>query len=198
MANQVKKEILSLYELSIMCFKHFEMYTSDFSRDKRVMWCMVWFIITLFFSPCFPFCFTLSHISSGLFGFVSTYQLYYIYGEKISILKYCGWHIHHWFYCMNILVILLLVLNTVPPIIIGFCFGGIVHGIQFSEWYNFEENNLIKKPFSNKINECPPLPQLPPLISESDLIIPRFSSISPIPPIPPVHQDEDLILFNRY
>jgi hypothetical protein len=78
-------------------------------------------------------------------------------------------------------VIFLLVLNTVPPIIIGFCFGGIVHGIQFSEWYNFEENNLIKKPFSNKINECPPLPQLPPLISDSDLII------------PPLYQDEDLI-----
>jgi hypothetical protein len=187
---EITNEILSLYDLSIICFENINTYiityitrnitpnitrvitrniTRDITREKRVIFCMIWFVITLFFSPCFKVFFKMSHIAGGLIGFITTYQIYYIYGTKLTgqpswgMLKYSGWHIHHWFYCVNILVILLLLLDTVHPIIIGLCFGGIVHGIQFSDWYNFKDN---KKESHNVLIKYP---LIPPSFSEKPM-----------------------------
>jgi len=72
----------------------------------------------------------------GCTGFVVSYQLYYKLGARntgeysFGMLNTKSFHIHHWIYCLVILV----VVGTDYPFIVGLCFGGIAHGIQFSDW----------------------------------------------------------------
>jgi len=80
----------------------------------------------------------------GLLGFLVSYQVYYKYGalktgdEAFGMLKYGGVHVHHWMYCTLGLISIWL-LNIAHPGLIGLCFGGIVHGIQFEDWRVFKE-----------------------------------------------------------
>ena len=77
----------------------------------------------------------------GILGFIISYQLYYKYGASktgelvFGMLKFSKVHVHHWLYC-TILLIILWTLDISHPFFIGLGFGGIVHGIQFSDWSN--------------------------------------------------------------
>ena len=74
----------------------------------------------------------------GTFGFVISYKVYCAYdktGEySWGMIKSDTFHIHHWLYC-SIILITITLLGIAHPFMIGLCFGGITHGIQFSDWY---------------------------------------------------------------
>jgi hypothetical protein len=78
----------------------------------------------------------------GFIGFVCAYQIYYRYGalkaggQAWGMLKYDGYHVHHWTYCSIILLCLWLG-GLLHPFLIGLCFGGIIHGIQYPDWSQF-------------------------------------------------------------
>lgn len=74
-----------------------------------------------------------------IIGFIFSYNLYYFYSAKktgdysFMMLKNNYIHIHHWLYC---LLLLLLSLYYEYLFFIGFFYGGVVHGIQYSDWLN--------------------------------------------------------------
>ena len=74
----------------------------------------------------------------GTFGFVISYKVYYAYNKtgeySWGMIKSDTFHIHHWLYC-SIILITITLLGIAHPFMIGLCFGGITHGIQFSDWY---------------------------------------------------------------
>ena len=79
-------------------------------------------------------------------GFLTSYNLYYTFGARRSGEKSFGMiiinsaiHIHHWQYCCMILSGLI-VTGTSTPLLIGLCWGGIMHGIQFDDWFKFLNN----------------------------------------------------------
>jgi hypothetical protein len=78
----------------------------------------------------------------GFIGFMISYQIYYKCGALKAgdpawgMLNYKGYHIHHWIYCSIILICLWLV-DFLYPFLIGLCFGGILHGIQYPDWSQF-------------------------------------------------------------
>lgn len=80
----------------------------------------------------------------GLLGFTVSYQLYYVFGaaktggKAWGMLIWHGIHLHHWLYCLLLLIVYfytLCVYNmAINKLITGLLFGGITHGIQFSDW----------------------------------------------------------------
>ena len=81
----------------------------------------------------------IENIILGLVGFLIGYQTYYKYGagktgDKVwGMLRYQGIHIHHWVYCLIFLCLQWILLDN-NPFIMGLLFGGIIHGIQYSDW----------------------------------------------------------------
>ena len=72
-----------------------------------------------------------------IFGFITSYNLYYFFGAKKSgdyafmMIKNNYIHIHHWIYCSLFLLFSIYYENI---FLIGFFYGGISHGIQFNDW----------------------------------------------------------------
>jgi hypothetical protein len=70
-------------------------------------------------------------------GFFSSYNLYYVFSAKktgdypFAMIKNDYIHIHHWMYCSLFLGIAIYFENV---FLIGFFYGGISHGIQYSDW----------------------------------------------------------------
>ena len=79
-----------------------------------------------------------------LVGFAASYQIYYVFGaaktggKAWGVLTWHGIHLHHWLYCMLLLVVYFYTLYVydmaINKLITGLLFGGVVHGIQFSDW----------------------------------------------------------------
>jgi hypothetical protein len=119
-------DVLALVEFPVFLTKE---------SGNRVIIVLMLFLGTL----VYPIALTLLY---GFIGFVLTYQLYYKYGALKAgdpawgMLKYDGYHVHHWAYCSIILTCLWLG-GLLHPFSIGLCFGGIVHGIQYPDWLQF-------------------------------------------------------------
>ncbi len=113
-------------------------------RDQRVI--CVLFMFALW--TCIPF---LIRICASLIGFVVVYHLFSTYGaqkkgERVwPTLEYQGWHVHHWCFCLVVLLATLLYTRSVHPLLLGACFGGIAHGIQFSDWKEFKTQQALSK-----------------------------------------------------
>ena len=113
---------------------------------------LVFFIITIYsfistlFIDIFKFIIScqiynniISRILFSILGFIISYQMYYTFGVHktgdvaFGMIKYNNIHIHHWMYSLFILIISLFT-NIYHPFLTGLCFGGIINGIQFSDW----------------------------------------------------------------
>jgi hypothetical protein len=111
--------------------------TSSNISSNRVIIGLVLFLGILIY----PVALTLLY---GFSGFVITYQLYYKYSALKAgdvawgMLKYNGYHVHHWMYC-SIILLGLWLCGLLHPFFIGLCFGGIIHGIQYPDWHQFHE-----------------------------------------------------------
>ena len=101
-------------------------------KEARVSICLFLFLVIIIYP-------VISRVLLSIIGFLISYQIYYKYGAvqtgdlSFGMLKFDGIHIHHWMYC-TILCIICVMLGSYP-LLIGLCFGGITHGIQFSDWY---------------------------------------------------------------
>jgi hypothetical protein len=112
------------------------------SKDSsnRIIIGLIFFLSTL----VYPIALTLIY---GIIGFVLTYQVYYNCGalkagdHAWGMLKYDGYHIHHWTYC-SIILLCLWLSELMHPFFIGLCFGGIIHGIQYPDWLYFSGKAL--------------------------------------------------------
>ena len=67
--------------------------------------------------------------------------MYYTFGARRVGEKSFGmiiinnkYHVHHWMYCFVILVALFASGNA-NPLLGGACLGGIIHGLQFHDWW---------------------------------------------------------------
>jgi hypothetical protein len=116
-----------------------KLYISDIqleinNKETRIDILIIVFIITIMY-PIFI------RLFYGILGFIISYQLYYKYGASktgelvFGMLKFSKVHIHHWLYC-TILLIIFWTFDILHPFFIGLGFGGMVHGIQFSDWSN--------------------------------------------------------------
>ncbi len=120
-------EILPIQDVFCLRLKY------DNPRDRRVLCTLSVFFLFV----CFPL---FIQICAALLGFVGTYQFFYRYGATKTgepvwgMLQYDGWHLHHWCCCVLVLLLTGIYTRSVPPLVLGACFGGIVHGIQFSDW----------------------------------------------------------------
>jgi len=141
----IKEEVLSLCDIFTFIKnitsrwkKMFDFKIEFVDKEKRIDISIIIFIITLIYP-------TVIRLFFGIFGFIISYQLYYKYGVskiKLStfrIMKNSKVHIHHWLYC-SLLLITIYALDISHPFFIGLGFGGIIHGIQFSDWSNILYN----------------------------------------------------------
>jgi hypothetical protein len=141
--HETQSEIMSLREMSNLILHH---QTVVSPRGSRVIYGLMCFAILL----CFP---SLSRVCTGILGFVFSYQMYVTYGAKKTgqaawcMIEYGGCHLHHWLYCLLVLPIVFYFMRSC--FVIGLCFGGIVHGIQFSDWCDFH----VEKEFTCLIQE---------------------------------------------
>ena len=129
----MESEIVTLYDIIIKlnrCITHPVNFKNINIAENRIILSVI-----LFFS------FLLSDIIIkllfGSLGFITSYQIYYIYGSRktgdLYVIKIKQVTLHHWIYCLSIFIIMWL-FGIAHPFITGFCFGGITHGIQFSDW----------------------------------------------------------------
>lgn len=105
-------------------------------KENRMLVVFILFLINITYS-------ILIQLFIGSIGFIISYQLYYKYGAiktgdpAFGMLKFSnGIHNHHWIYCSTGLLIYKNYFGN-NSFIIGLGYGGIFHGIQFSDWYNF-------------------------------------------------------------
>jgi hypothetical protein len=55
-------------------------------------------------------------------------------GEQVwGMLKTKNFHLHHWMYC-SLLLLAVWMAGLTHPLVLGALFGGIAHGVQFSDW----------------------------------------------------------------
>jgi len=126
-----KPEIMPLFDI-LKC--EWGEFKND--SDERIFVTLLIFLTTWIQDP------SLTRMVFEGIGFITSYQLYYTYGASktgdpaFGMLKFSnGFHLHHWMYC-TILLIGMWVLQINHPLSIGLGFGGIVHGIQFSDWWS--------------------------------------------------------------
>lgn len=104
-------------------------------KENRIPLCMLLFLGVLLYP-------IIIRIFFGLFGFITSYYIYYKYGAIRSgdpawgMIQGGGFHLHHWMYC-SIILVTIWVLGVDHPGLVGLCFGGIVHGIQFNDCFEF-------------------------------------------------------------
>ena len=121
-------EIIPLYDIPIKL--RYVTYPVNYNKETRIF-----ISITIFF--LFLISDLIIRIITGSIGFVISYQIYYTYAARktgdYSWIIIQDIHVHHWLYC-SIGFIILWMLGIANPFITGLCFGGITHGIQFSDW----------------------------------------------------------------
>lgn len=104
--------------------------------DKPETRIIIAFVIFVSFI-CAPI---ITRLVFGCAGFLISYQLYYIYGAVKAgdpawgMLKTHRVHIHHWLYCL-IILLSAWITGITHPFLIGLCSGGITHGVQFCDWH---------------------------------------------------------------
>ena len=105
------------------------------SRIMRVLIVLILFCIIISIGITDK-CMLINNVVLGLLGFVISYQIYYKFCSKTTggyswgMLKTKYIHVHHWIYCL----IILMLVGCNNSFIVGLCFGGIAHGIQFYDW----------------------------------------------------------------
>ena len=145
--NTDKQEILSLFDLMsfiktiLSRWKHLLTikYSDIPEKNNRISISLLIFTLVMLYPVIIRFIF-------GLLGFIVSYQLYSKYGAAktgdpaFGMLKFKDWiHIHHWMYC-TIFVILICLFGLSHPFLLGLGFGGITHGIQYSDWHVIVDN----------------------------------------------------------
>lgn len=117
-------EIIELYNIPFIIKTYYE--ESNYlinTKESRIAISIVLFLLFIMSDM-------ITRLFFGTFGFVISYKVYYSWG----MIKSDTFHIHHWLYC-SIILITITLLGIAHPFMIGLCFGGITHGIQFSDWY---------------------------------------------------------------
>lgn len=136
MNSELNDEILLIYNIPIKIKNYISTYPVNY-KNINIPETRITLSIGLFF--LFLLSDIIIKLILGSLGFIISYQVYYIYaGRKtgeysVAIIKIKNIHVHHWIYC-SIIVIMIWVLGMNSPFIIGVCFGGITHGIQYSDW----------------------------------------------------------------
>ena len=122
----MKTEIASMYEFFSCC-------TIAVKQPQVAFGMFVFFLVVVF-----PI---IGRVTLSLTGCMTSYTIYSIFGAKRTgerswgmITFSNGIHIHHWLYC-TIICILTYALNISHPFVTGLMFGGVLHGLQFSDWY---------------------------------------------------------------
>ena len=123
-------EIIPLYNfpIALKCIT----YPVSYNKESRIGISIIIFLLFLISD-------LIVRIIAGSIGFVISYQIYYTYGARktggyswgMCIIQ--NIHIHHWLSC-SICFTIFWILGIANPFITGLCFGGITHGIQFSDW----------------------------------------------------------------
>ena len=117
-------EIIEIYNIPFIIKTYYE--ESNYlinTKESRIAISIVLFLLFIMSDM-------ITRLFFGTFGFVISYKVYYAWG----MIKSDTFHIHHWLYC-SIILITITLLGIAHPFMIGLCFGGITHGIQFSDWY---------------------------------------------------------------
>ena len=127
-------EIIQLYNIPFIIKTYYE--ESNYlinTKESRIVISVVLLLVFIMSD-------IITRLFFGTFGFVISYKVYCAYGEHRigeyawGMIKSDTFHIHHWLYC-SIILITITLLGIAHPFMIGLCFGGITHGIQFSDWY---------------------------------------------------------------
>ena len=142
-SEPIKSEIMSLWDIftfiknipsRLKKLYIFNMQLEINKKETRIDISIVVFLFTMIYP-------TFIRLVYGILGFIISYQLYYKYGASktgelvFGMLKFSKVHIHQWLYC-SISLIIFWTFDISHPFFIGLGFGGIVHGIQFSDWSN--------------------------------------------------------------
>ena len=133
MESKIESEIITLYDVIIKlntCITHPVNFKNINIAETRII-----ISVILFFA--FLLSDTIIKLIFGSLGFITSYQLYYIYGSRktgdVWSIKIKQVNLHHWIYCFSIFIIMWLC-GIAHPFITGLCFGGITHGVQYSDW----------------------------------------------------------------
>lgn len=125
-------EIIQLYNIPFIIKTYYE--ESNYlinTKESRIVISVVLLLVFIMSD-------IITRLFFGTFGFVISYKVYCAYdktGEYAwGMIKSDTFHIHHWLYC-SIILITITLLGIAHPFMIGLCFGGITHGIQFSDWH---------------------------------------------------------------
>ena len=138
-------EIIPVYQLPATLRQYLERYSFTVAPNISIPSVRISISLILFSTVLFTP--TVLHMLVSSVGFLISYQLYYLYGTRRSgeqaygqLVLYSRWHIHHWCYCL-LFLISLAILDASHPFLTGLCFGGITHGVQYSDWYVIDQRN---------------------------------------------------------
>jgi len=146
--------ILSMYQL-VECVYSTRLADTlknplDYTESRVRASCAIFMMFILF-----PFVWS---VASSLFGFVITYKFYQYYGSRYAgncthvIINFKLFHMRHW--QIYALLLFLSLQISLPPILIGVCFGSIVYGIQFNDWCTFVPEQMSLNTLTSKSENC--------------------------------------------
>ena len=134
--NRGMEEILSLYEIP----DKLKVYYTESRypvfliniKETRILISLVLFLLFITYD-------IIIRLFIGSIGFCISYQIYYTYAARNTgeyswgMITIPNFHIHHWLYC-SIVIVFIWMIGAENSFIIGLCFGGITHGVQYSDW----------------------------------------------------------------